>query len=425
MMNDCEYQVEGRHIPLLPAEILCRICSFMTLPALKCTRLSSKFLESCASTFLFETVYIDLLPESAEKLLSISACPKFALNVRTVHFESRVFRSYYGLDRFQLEYEERHKISNNRIPSELTFPKDAPKYEEISEDQWNKYYAAHMALYRSQQQDIIQSATIETVILHAFRRFPRLEDISLDRFRDLPLEDIAAAPQLLYSKTMTGTISKVLIPPDYEHVPRARHPLSLLNASADAGLKLKILHLANLDRKFFDISILKDNDRLRRCLASVRSLRLEIPLVPPNYTNGFDGWFGNLEAFINQCQSLVDLEIASVGGAFIDSSILRRSKWPNIRKVDLRQVIVAEDDLIDLIARHVDTLTDIVLHKFSLGGRVWGSIIRRLNRDIFPGCFNIWAEDEYVRYEEDRTPAFTLVRLCECCVGASLRRHPS
>lgn len=411
MMNDGEYQMEDRQMPLLPAEILCRICSFMTLPTLKCARLSSRLLGSCTSTFMFETIYIDILPESIEKLLAISASPRFALNVRAVHFESRVFRTHYTLDVFKLHYKGQRRFGYSDVPLERIFLKDAPQYEEISEDQWNEYYAAHWAVYKSQQKHLIQSPTIETVIFHAFQNFPKLEDIYLDQFYAFSHTNATAMPRPFFSKTMTKTIRKVLIPPHYELTPRARHPYGLLKAASNAELKLKNLHLANLDRKFFDYPILKDNDRLRECLASVQSLRIQIPLVQSNYTNGLDPWLGNLESLINHCPSLQELEIASMGGAFIDTSILQRSNWPNIERIDLRQVIVAENDLIDLIARHMTSLMSIILRDCPLETRDWASITRRLNHNIFASYLVMYGEEDFIRYEQDSTPAFKLQRV--------------
>lgn len=143
-------------------------------------------------------------------------------------------------------------------------------------------------------------------------------------------------PRPFFSKAMTKTIRKVLIPPHYEHTPRARHPYGLLKAPSNAGLKLENPPSGQSWPKVLRFSHLEGIDHLRECLVSVQSLRIQIPLVQSNYTNGLDPWFRNLESFINQCQSLVNLEITSLGRTFIDTSILQRSDWPNIQRIDLR-----------------------------------------------------------------------------------------
>lgn len=91
-------------------------------------------------------------------------------------------------------------------------------------------------------------------------------------------------------------------------------------------------------------------------------------------------------------------------------------------------MIVAEDDLVDLIARHIASLTEIVLDNCPLEPRDWASITRRLNHDIFAGYLVMYGEEDFVRYEQDSTPAFTLRRvgnLRQGIEGLIGKRHPS
>lgn len=74
-------RMEVNHVMSLPPVIPCRICTTLPLPDFKSMRLASRLLERCAENSLFEVVYVDIFKGSFEKVLGISAIPKFALGV--------------------------------------------------------------------------------------------------------------------------------------------------------------------------------------------------------------------------------------------------------------------------------------------------------------------------------------------------------
>jgi hypothetical protein len=364
--------MEGNQIPLLPTEILYQICAFMPLSDLKSTRMASKLLESCASSLLFKIIYIDILPESFDKLLAIAAHPKFALGVRSVYFESRVFRSRWNMERFKEEY--RYSLETNRDHKLLdeSFPRIAPRPEDISDEKWSKYYASHISICKSQRQ-LLANSIIDSVLLQAFQHFPKLENIFMGHIRSPPADN---DPPLLYSGIMTRTIREVLVPPSYELMTRARHSASVLTAAGNAGIKLRSIHLANVDGRLFYSPLLPYNQPLRASLASMQTLRMHINLI----RNPDDAWLQNFDSFTEHCPSLRHLEIFARNEGFMPSRVLRDKNWPNIRTIELQQVALIEDDLVNLVDSHSTTISYLVTKSSPLVLGNWPSVYTRLKK---------------------------------------------
>lgn len=398
-------RTEDRHIPFLPPEILSRVCAFLPLSALKSTRLASKLLESCASRFLFETIYIEILPESFERLLAIFAEPKFASGVRSVYLDTRVFGSLPSLGGFKAEYGYRCEgwRTGGTLP-QFSLTETAPRLEDISDGAWREYHESHCAIVKSQWQPE-QYSTVDSVLLQAIRRFPSLENVFVDHLCDLPA--FADNPSLVHSRTMTRTIERVLFPPTYDRYRRPRHPVSVLTAAGLVGIKLRHIHLARLGGRFFDLPILEHNDPLQSSLASVQCLRMEVY----QFRNPDDAWSGNLESFIEQCRDLRCPELLVYDEGHIPSRMLQK-EWPAIRTICVRQMALAEDDLINFICTHKSSLSAVLLSECPLVVGEWSSVTTRL-KQLFDG-YQVKAEDEQHFELKRDLLSFILIRHHDC-----------
>jgi hypothetical protein len=84
----------------LPAEILEAIASMLPARDIKSLRLVSLTLVTIASKFLFETIFVEVLPESLYKLSSVVGHPVFSKSVRTI-FSPKLFVAIDGLEEFK------------------------------------------------------------------------------------------------------------------------------------------------------------------------------------------------------------------------------------------------------------------------------------------------------------------------------------
>lgn len=383
-------------VPSLPPEILCQICVFLPLSDLKNTRLASKLLETCVSSYLFEVIYIDVLPESFERLLSISAIPKFACGVRSVFFEPRIFRSVCSLDRFRDKYSEYRDLVHDDKLAKYSLPENAPEFRNISDEAWCRYYASHIAICKVQRQ-LQQNSTIDSVLIQSFRKFPNLKNIFMGHLMYPYYTADVGSPRLFYSRAMTRTIKQVLIPPYHHQIVPGRHLASILTAAGHAATKLRKIHVANLHRRFFDTPILTFNNPLRLCLASVQSLRMQIRLSRDPYSD----WMENLDSFIQQCPSLQELIIMPDGEVSVPTPVFGKKEWRFIHKVSISKVALVEDEIIDFIGNHKSSLSLLALSHCSLLVGEWSSVFSRVKQ--FFHDYVVVAEDDRLLLLRDRT----------------------
>lgn len=139
----------------------------------------------------------------------------------------------------------------------------------LNNEVWGKYHKSHLAIYKLQRQ-LLQNSTVDTVLSQAFRKFSKMQNKYVGHVHYPPIE--AEDPPFFHSGTMTGTIRQVLIPPDHELDTRIHDAISAFITADNASIELRKIHLADLDRRFFDAPIRAYNDSLRSCMASVRSL---------------------------------------------------------------------------------------------------------------------------------------------------------
>lgn len=77
------------------------LCTFLQPRDLKALRLACHELQSIASKYLLETVYLDLLPDSFDRLLSASAHPTLCRYVRIIFYVPVQSFSCTPLDEFR------------------------------------------------------------------------------------------------------------------------------------------------------------------------------------------------------------------------------------------------------------------------------------------------------------------------------------
>lgn len=172
--------------PSLPTEILSPICAFATLADLKSIRLASKRLESCASRFLFETIYIDILLDSFEKLLAISKQPRLSKNVRSVFFQLRLFGQGIRFGKFMRENQETWNERRRDRVVRFNFEDGNVHNNEISDEKWRQHARTSMAMQK-QQIRVGSHSTILVILFQAFSRFPRLHELFAGDLRYLPV----------------------------------------------------------------------------------------------------------------------------------------------------------------------------------------------------------------------------------------------
>jgi hypothetical protein len=363
------------HVPLisLPTELIDKVCTFLHLPDVKALRLACRELESIASKYLLETVYLDLLPDSFDRLLSIFAHPTVSRYVRTIFYIPVQFSSCTSLNEFR-------ECCLNTLLDESSDRRgiDYPEDLVLSNERWLNHYENHESHCRMQQQ-LLESATIDSVLSRAFSNFPKLDKLVMVNFATTTSTDPA---RIFYTLPMRKALQQTLLGLREEPAGLlARHAHSLLLAAGGAGIKPKELTLRLFELSFFDLAT-SDPTYTQSILVRLQILRITISLLqnPDN-----DGWLRTFALFLRLCPSLQKLELVLNGERVVPLEILgTHLPWLELRSLRLWGFLLHEDEFVDFVANHQPTLSRVLLTCCPLETGSWSSLHSRV-KIFFPG----------------------------------------
>ena len=163
----------------LPPEILDNVCSRLEPMHLKSLRLVSHQLSHSASQYMLETVYVDLLPESFERLLAIAAHQIFSRTVRRLFYQPVCFVPSGSLQLYKTYCSngfEKHQL-RKLLGVDVSSSKDLG----LSNEDWKKRYS-RFQYHRRRQKTFVQSLRVIAAMRKAVTSFPKLETVLVAKF---------------------------------------------------------------------------------------------------------------------------------------------------------------------------------------------------------------------------------------------------
>jgi hypothetical protein len=367
----------------LPTELVDQVCTFLQPRDLKALRLACRELECIASKHLLETVYLDLLPDSFDRLLSVSAHPTLSRYVRTIFYVPVRFFSCTSLDDFR-------ECCHNTLLDELSDRRglDYPEDLSLSDERWLDHYNNHETHCRMQQQ-LLESSTIESVLYQAFTSFPKLDTLVMVDFFTSTSTDFG---RTFYTSPMQKALKQTLLGTCKEPTGLlARHPYSLLLAASSAGIKPKEIALRFFEQTFFDLAT-SNPAYTQSVLDRLQILRINMPLSQ----DPDDGWVSRFVLFLRSCPSLQKVELVFNGERAVPWMILgSHLPWLELRSLWLRGIALLEDEMVDFVANHQPALSRILLTDCPLETGSWSSLHNRV-KAFFPGSFQ--GSNEHASY---------------------------
>ncbi|CAF9935263.1 hypothetical protein IMSHALPRED_010164 [Imshaugia aleurites] len=152
---------------LLPLEIMAEVCSFSDFGSLKKIRLVSTAFAQIAPRYLFEEIYVTLIPEYLDKLTEVAIHPTLRFHVRTLFFDYDILNEEFAeYDVWKAEVDSGGPISIGGGPgAEVNAPADL----DCSHQNFCRLLSSQKALFDGRMD-------LEFLIA-AFALLPNLRDI--------------------------------------------------------------------------------------------------------------------------------------------------------------------------------------------------------------------------------------------------------
>ncbi|KAI9785440.1 MAG: hypothetical protein M1816_000410 [Peltula sp. TS41687] len=372
----------------LPVEIVDNICSFLRPPAIASLRLSCRWLNGIVSRHLIDAVYVDLLPESIERLSCIANHPIFRHSVRAVYY----FPLEYALPEKEEEDEEEDEdedkdedeaeepryraqeddevvdIQKFQILSDIAFqqlsvvpsaafrPHGVETLEDLLDlsDGWWLEQMENYNEYRRDQISFLESLDEEAVIAQSLS-FPNLNTVVIS--------DTVGMPRV--SRVMGWALTDAVVPPII--VSSFSNKLFRLVFSTP-GARLKIKTFRVYDMRCEMASCLINLLDPSSSLANLESLRLHCCAMDLTLPDAYGRKLGKLRAIFKACVNLRSLEWAVKGEWMIDmnAELLNSIISSRLQSLVLRRFRLDVLCLVPFVSSRQPTLAHIILRQFGM-----------------------------------------------------------
>lgn len=221
-----------RQFPLLclPAELIRNVTRICPKADLKSLRLSCQLLEVFASEFLHETVHLDMLPESFDRLQAIPDNAKFSSNIRTIFSSPLLFFDLDSPQSFKDECfrelaDEASDLSESGVSNGL----------QMSDHEWLNHYKDYDS-FRQLHRALVKGAKLRTFFSRVFAKLPRLDSLVMVELGcTYPCSNVVNHSSLMrkvMQMTLLGPTRQIFgLPPQYF--------VFILSAASDANVNLK------------------------------------------------------------------------------------------------------------------------------------------------------------------------------------------
>ena len=380
------------HLQHLPAETLHAIASILPARDIKSLRLVSRTLVSIASEFLFETVFVEVLPESLEKLSFVTLHPVFSKSVRTIFFSPRMFQAVDALEDFKricfrdlLREEESHRIG-------IDYPADL----NLSEEQWANYHKNY-DFWAHVQQDLAKTTTVEIGLHEAVARLPKLREVLTSYFYD-PLE--TSTDSYFHTSALKKVLRYTLLHPTLSSGGySAQACRTLISAVACAKAVVTVAWFEAVEESFLDRATI-EVPHVHCALFHLENLQINLCVrysLSPAKAN-------NLRRVLSFMPMLRELNLSVSGDedAFIPFRVLVMDlPWTHLKFLFLEQVVLQEEQLITFITAHQPTMRWIELQNCPLETGSWSSVHQKL-LPFFPA--SKLGSDETAKFNDPNAP---------------------
>ena len=386
----------------LPPEILHSICALLQPAEIRSIRLVDRKLSLIGSYYLISAVSFYLSAESLERLHQISLHPILCQQVKSLHYQANVLQEIKTVPMYK-------EVMNGGGHRHERRP-EPPGAE--STDRERRLYIRNEAKWRRGQSDILSTQQIRKLI----RSYTKIcekqqEDIKTGLDRTILREVIARFPNL---KHMTYTARPTcchgfserfmerfkdlgITPPTS---PDTSHSVnSLVNYLAPlAGSKIELdeLYVCHVSPEFlrmpkFNIELTSIKTSLATITDCKLSFKLDAQKSERLHQDGGEQAFavlkdGGLPMFLASMPQLQSLWVA-----FEDcpcqtkvplDRILGDHEWPDLFSLTLGQFSATEDELLDCLTRHVDSLVKISFDNANLTKGSWLSLTYAMRKDL-------------------------------------------
>lgn len=394
-----------RFFPLLslPPEIVHVIASILPARDIKRLRLVNNKLNAIASAYLFETIFVELLPGSLAKLSSVARHPVFSKSVRTIFFSPLRFRAVPDLARFEIAYLRDREFRSWG---------DSALYHR----QCKRYYRKH-SYWAKVQDDFLSGLQVGIALREAFQGCPKLRHVRTTLLHD-PLDQHAEIP-ISTTAITTSDLRKVTrhtwMPAKIECDGHTAQCCDLLMQAASlAGVELKTAWFSYLDDSFLS------QEAAHCSVRGLESLKLNFQ-IDGNPSERLPA--DSLKRFLTNTPMLRELEITSTmwHDALPFRAIGLDLHLAHLKSLVLGFVEIHEPEFVSFVTAHQPTLVSIQLEQCFLGTGTWSSMYKQLERffpDCDAGCYD-WA-----MYVSSSVPYESLPgKYCcpgeRCCTGWS------
>lgn len=206
----------------LPPELLRKVISLAQITDLKAIRIACKILKPHASEFLFQTVHLELLQESFERLMAISEHPHFSKTVRIIEYCPRRLEPMEYLEKFETFYFKTFYFQGNEHSLDNSDENSLDGWDEDSLEDWDdqptaaeilSYFDNHSS-HQAFQQEVLEDSRLFKRIASAFAKFPLLSSIAI-RDHLIYLDSEGRATDT--SSIMRNVVDQIGVSPCFEH----------------------------------------------------------------------------------------------------------------------------------------------------------------------------------------------------------------
>jgi hypothetical protein len=360
----------------LPPEILQNIASVLPVCDIKHLRLVNRALSLVSSRYMFETIFIEVLPESLQKLQCVAAHPVFSKGVRFAFFLPNTFHRIDDLDEFKgVCFTYLHDIEDNERNGV-----DSPADLSFTDEEWANSYRKYNEL-AEQQLDMIKNSTVDRTISETLPSFPKLRKIMTCPFYD-PLDP--EAELIFETATLKKALRHTLLHPRMHIEPDSvEFWAAFLSATAHAGIRLNEITLRTArESSFFDRTFV-DEPFVQSSLSHLRSL---VIISCAGEDTLSEERQQNIVRLLSRMPMLEELLLSLIGcdEQYAPFHIIGpRLPWAHLRLLILTQLGLHQDELVTFVTDHQSTLQCMLLMDCPLETGSWSSVHSQL-KQVFP-----------------------------------------
>lgn len=359
----------------LPPELLREVIALSQITDLKAIRLACKVLELYGREFLFETIHVELLPESMERLAAISELPHLVKNVRTLEYCARQligvtshedfeYLYYHGLDDVADSSDDKHPTAEERLS-----------------------YFRKYSSYVAAQEEFLKDSKLSVLFAQALPKFPQLSSIVVTGPDDEDNPGLATATSSIV-RNMKHQIGGV--EPLFEGGFHHEYLEAVFRAIFVTNIKLKCLQLKHgrLSVSFFRRAI-ATTPFVHSVFSKLKDLRIHLGRY--HEITKTDDAIDHIRQLMPSCHNLEHLYISSLTLLWSTLDIIApECAWSKLKSLELASCSIVEDDLVNFGIHHQPQLTRILLIACKLEFGKWSTLLKKM-RHQFPEQVVEWA----------------------------------